>query len=74
MEYYSVLRAIRRGRADVVLMMVDAAEGVTEQDKKELPALRAGQAERSLLWLTWMVEKDGRPWILPDHIREQLAF
>ena len=34
-EYYSVLRAIRAVEdADVVLMMVDAAEGVTEQDKE----------------------------------------
>ncbi len=34
-EYYSNLRAIRAiERADVVVMMIDAVEGVTEQDKK----------------------------------------
>ena len=34
-EYYSNLRAIRAmDRADVVLMMIDAGEGVTSQDKK----------------------------------------
>ena len=34
-EYYSNLRALRSvDRADAVLMMIDAQEGVTEQDKK----------------------------------------
>lgn len=34
-EYYSVLRTIRAvDRADAVLMLIDAAEGVTAQDKK----------------------------------------
>ncbi|MBN1641578.1 MAG: ribosome biogenesis GTPase Der [Anaerolineae bacterium] len=33
LEYYSVLRALRAiGRADVVLLLIDATEGVTEQD------------------------------------------
>ncbi len=33
LEYYSVLRALRAiGRADVVLLLVDATEGVTDQD------------------------------------------
>jgi len=35
LEYYSVLRAIRAiERADVVLVLLDALEGVTEQDKR----------------------------------------
>nr|WP_089760217.1 ribosome biogenesis GTPase Der [Halarsenatibacter silvermanii] len=34
-EYYSNLRAIRAiERADVVVMMIDSVEGITEQDKK----------------------------------------
>ena len=34
-EYYSVLRAVRAVEdADVVLVMLDATEGVTEQDKR----------------------------------------
>ncbi|MFW6269789.1 MAG: ribosome biogenesis GTPase Der [Bacillota bacterium] len=34
-EYYSVIRTIRAvDRADAVLMMIDATEGVTSQDKK----------------------------------------
>lgn len=34
-ERYSVVRALRAvDRADVVLMVIDAEEGVTEQDKK----------------------------------------
>ncbi|MCX5773125.1 MAG: ribosome biogenesis GTPase Der [Fusobacteria bacterium] len=35
LEYYSVLRAIKAiKRADVVILMIDAIEGLTEQDKK----------------------------------------
>lgn len=34
-EYYSVIRSLRAiDRADVVLMLIDAPEGITEQDKK----------------------------------------
>jgi GTP-binding protein len=34
-EYYSVMRSLRAiDRADVVLMLIDAPEGITEQDKK----------------------------------------
>src|SRR3712207_8943784 len=35
LEYYSVLRAIKTiKRADVCLLMLDAQEGLTEQDRK----------------------------------------
>ena len=34
-EYYSVMRSLKSiERADVVLMLIDAVEGITEQDKK----------------------------------------
>ncbi len=34
-EYYSVMRSLRAiDRADVILMLIDAPEGITEQDKK----------------------------------------
>lgn len=34
-EYYSVMRSLKSiDRADVVLMLIDAVEGITEQDKK----------------------------------------
>lgn len=34
-EYYSVIRSLRAiDRADVVLMLIDAVDGITEQDKK----------------------------------------
>ena len=34
-EYYSVMRSLRAiDRADIVLMLIDAPEGITEQDKK----------------------------------------
>lgn len=36
-ERYSVMRSLRAiDRADVVLMLIDASEGITEQDKKSL--------------------------------------
>ena len=76
-EYYSVLRAIRAVEdADVVLMMVDAAEGVTEQDKRI--AGIAHESGRAIIIVVnkWdKVEKDGKTMDLyRDHIREQLAF
>lgn len=39
-ERYSVMRSLRAvDRADVVLMVISAPEGVTEQDKKKLPVM-----------------------------------
>ena len=48
-EYYSVNRAIESiGRADVVFLMIDAAEGLSDQDKK----------------IAWQAVKEGRGIIL----------
>jgi GTP-binding protein len=70
-EYYSVLRSIRAAEnADVVLMMLDAAEGVTEQDKRI--AGIAHEAGRALVLVVnkWdKVEKDEKTM---DAYREQL--
>ena len=39
-ERYSVMRSLRAvDRADVVLMVISAPEGVTEQDKKKLQVM-----------------------------------
>jgi GTP-binding protein len=61
-EHYSVLRAITAiERSDVSLLVIDAVEGVTEQDKKI--AGLAHEAGRGVLILVnkWdLVEKDGQ--------------
>lgn len=61
-EYYSVLRSIRAAEnADVVLLLLDAAEGVTEQDKRI--AGIAHEAGRAIVLVVnkWdKVEKDDR--------------
>jgi len=70
-EYYSVLRSIRAAEdSDVVLMMLDAEDGVTEQDKRI--AGIAHEAGRALVLVVnkWdKVEKDEKTM---DAYREQL--
>lgn len=61
-EYYSVLRALKAiERSDVVLMILDAVEGVTEQDKKIVGY--AHEAGRAIILVVnkWdLVKKDHR--------------
>jgi GTP-binding protein len=76
-EHYSVLRAITAiERSDVSLLVIDAVEGVTEQDKKI--AGLAHEAGRGVLILVnkWdLVEKDGKTMKqYTDTIRRELAF
>lgn len=76
-EHYSVVRSLRAvDRSDVILMLVDASEGVTEQDKKI-----AGYGHESgkgiiLIVNKWdLVEKDGKTMNKFDQdIREELGF
>lgn len=76
-EHYSVVRSLRAvDRSDVVLMLVDATEGVTEQDKKI-----AGYGHESgkgiiLIVNKWdLVEKDDKTMNKFDQdIREELGF
>jgi GTP-binding protein len=50
-EYYSVNRAIKAiGKADVVILMIDAAEGLSDQDKK-ITALACEQGRGVILAL-----------------------
>ncbi len=76
-EKYSVLRAMTAiERSDVCLLVIDASEGVTEQDKKI--AGLAHESGRGVLILVnkWdLVEKDGKTMKhYTDTIRQELAF
>lgn len=76
-ERYSVMRALRAiDRADVVLMVLDAVEGVTEQDKKI-----AGYAHDSgkgvvLVVNKWdLIEKDDKTSLrFTEDLRDELGF
>lgn len=76
-ERYSVIRSLRAvDRSDVVLMVLDASEGVTEQDKKI--AGYAHEAGRGIVIVVnkWdLVEKDDKTMLrFTEDIREELGF
>jgi len=76
-ERYSVIRSLRAvDRSDVVLMVIDAVEGVIEQDKKI--AGYAHDAGRAIVIVVnkWdLVEKDDKTVLrYTEDIREQLGF
>jgi GTP-binding protein len=76
-EYYSVLRAVRAVEdADVVLVMLDATEGVTEQDKRIAGiAYEAGKAVIIAVNKWDKVEKDGKTTdAYREKIRAELAY
>ncbi len=76
-ERYSVIRSLRAvDRSDVVLMVISAPDGVTEQDKKI-----AGYAHESgkgciIVVNKWdLIEKDSKtPLKFTDDIRDELGF
>ncbi len=76
-EHYSVIRSLRAiDRSDVVLMVLSAPEGVTEQDKKI-----AGYAHESgkgciLIVNKWdLIEKDSKtPLRFTEELRDELGF
>ncbi|MBS3886795.1 MAG: ribosome biogenesis GTPase Der [Dethiobacter sp.] len=76
-EYYSVLRSIRAAEsADVVLMLLDAAEEISEQDKRI--AGIAHEAGRAMILVVnkWdKVEKDEKTMdAFRENIRKELAY
>lgn len=76
-ERYSVIRSLRAvDRADVVLVVVDAAEGITEQDKKIAGyAHEAGKASVIVVNKWDLVEKDGKTSLrYTESIRSELGF
>lgn len=76
-ERYSVMRALRAvDRSDVVLIVIDAVDGVTEQDKKIAGyAHEAGKASVIIVNKWDLVEKDGKTSLrFTENIRTELAF
>ncbi|MCF6284833.1 MAG: ribosome biogenesis GTPase Der, partial [Candidatus Hydrogenedentes bacterium] len=58
-EHYSVSRSLRAvRRADVCLVMIDATEGMSEQDKRIIGYARENGTAMVLVWTKWdLVEK-----------------
>ena len=76
-ERYSVIRALRAvDRSDVVLMVLDAMQGVTEQDKKIVGYAHENGKASIVVVNKWdLVEKDDKTVNLyTNAIRHQLAF
>jgi GTP-binding protein len=77
LEYYSVLRALRAiGRADVVLLLVDATEGVTDQDAHIAGYILDEQKSALVLVNKWdAIEKDTYTMgAYTEHVRQELRF
>lgn len=76
-ERYSVIRSLRAvDRADVVLMVIDGVDGVTEQDKKIAGyAHEAGRASVIVVNKWDLVEKDSKTTLrYTESIRGELGF
>ena len=76
-ERYSVLRALRAvDRSDVALLVIDATEGVTEQDKKIAGYVHEGGKGSIIVVNKWdLVEKDSKTALrFTAAIRNELAF
>lgn len=76
-ERYSVIRALRAvDRSDVVLMVLDATQGVTEQDKKIVGYAHDNGKANIIVVNKWdLVEKDDKTVNkFTNDIRNELAF
>lgn len=76
-EFFSVARSLRAvRRADVCLVMMDATEGVTEQDKRILDYVQEQGTAMVIVWTKWdLIEhKDIRLKALNDELEFKAAF
>ena len=76
-EYYSVLRAFDAvRRADVVLLVVDSAEGITEQDVKIIGMVHDEGKPSVIVMNKWdLIEKDTRTMVkFEEKLKEALKF
>ena len=77
LERYSVIRTLRAvDRADVVLMLIDASEGVSEQDKKIAGYVHEAGRAAVIVVNKWdLVEKDDKTSLrFTEMLREELGF
>lgn len=77
LERYSVIRSLRAiDRADVVLMLIDAVEGVTEQDKKIAGYVHESGRASVLVVNKWdLLPKDGKTSLrYTETLRQELGF
>lgn len=76
-ERYSVIRSLRAiDRADVILMVINAAEGVTEQDKKIVGYAHEAGKGIILVVNKWdLIEKDSKTALRwTEMLRSEMAF
>ena len=77
LERYSVIRSLRAiDRADVVLMLIDAVDGVTEQDKKIAGYVHESGRASALVVNKWdLLPKDGKTSLrYTETLRQELGF
>ena len=77
LERYSVIRSLRAiDRADVVLMLIDAVEGVSEQDKKIAGYVHESGRASVLVVNKWdLLPKDGKTSLrYTETLRKELGF
>lgn len=76
-ERYSIVRSLRSiDRSDIVVLVIDGVDGVTEQDKKIIGyAHELGKGIVVVVNKWDLVEKDDKTTLrYTDHIREELGF
>ena len=77
LERYSVIRSLRAiDRADVVVMLIDAVDGVTEQDKKIAGYVHESGRASVLVVNKWdLLPKDGKTSLrYTETLRQELGF
>ena len=77
LERYSVIRSLRAiDRADVVLMLIDAVDGVTEQDEKIAGYVHESGRASVLVVNKWdLLPKDGKTSLrYTETLRQELGF
>ena len=77
LERYSVIRSLRAiDRADVVLMLIDAVDGVSEQDKKIAGYVHESGRASVLVVNKWdLLPKDGKTSLrYTETLRQELGF
>lgn len=74
-EYYAMLRALRSvDRADVVLLMVDATQGVTHQDQRLAERIDGAGCPILLLLNKWDLLDEPRRLAIREQVSDRLGF